>query len=454
MKQNKLGSKKWIIIILFGLIGQIAWTIENMYLNLYIYHTVTYSPTAIAWMVALSAAVATIATILMGALSDKLGKRKIFMSVGYIVWGLSIIAFAFITKNNIEKLFPGANVVVLTVALIIILDCIMTYIGSTANDATFYAWVNDVTNENNRGGVEGILATMPLLGMLVVFGALDGLTQNGKWLTFFLVVGLLVTVAGIVGLFIIKDEASPKEKGTFVEDITYGFTPKNIKDNWLLYIIFTAICVLGIAQQIFLPYFIIYFEKYVGISDYALLLGGILILASAISFFGGKLVDKYGKKTFLIPSTVIYAVGLLALFFFGLFLKDYAVLTIVLTLIGGTVMMGAYLVALVPLNALARDIIPEGRAGAFSGVRMVFFVMLPMIIGPFIGSAIIKNGNLNYIDEFGELVYIPTPYMFLAGAIIALLTIIPIVFILKTNIEKYQEEKDATNTDYKEIEAA
>lgn len=454
MQQNKLGSKKWIVIILFGLIGQIAWTIENMYLNLYIYHTVTYSPTAIAWMVALSAAVATIATILMGALSDKLGKRKIFMSVGYIVWGLSIIAFAFITKNNIEKLFPGANVVVLTVALIIILDCIMTYIGSTANDATFYAWVNDVTNENNRGGVEGILATMPLLGMLVVFGALDGLTQSGKWLTFFLVVGLLVTVAGIAGLFIIKDEASPKEKGTFVQDFTYGFTPKNIKNNWLLYIIFTAICVLGIAQQIFLPYFIIYFEKYVGISDYALLLGGILILASAISFFGGKLVDKYGKKTFLIPSTVIYAVGLLALFFFGLFLKDYAVLTIVLTLIGGTVMMGAYLVALVPLNALARDIIPEGRAGAFSGVRMVFFVMLPMIIGPFIGSTIIKNGNLNYIDEFGELVYIPTPYMFLAGAIIALLTIIPIVFILKTNIEKYQEEKDATNTDYKEIEAA
>lgn len=455
MNNNRLGPKKWITLILFGFIGQIAWTIENMYLNIYIYKTVTYDPTAIAWMVALSAAVATIATIVMGALSDKLGKRKLFMSGGYILWGLTIIAFAFITKANTELLFPHADIVLVTVALIILLDCLMTYIGSTANDAAFFGWVNDVTNEHNRGRVEGLLATMPLLGMLVVFGALDGFTQSGNWLTFFLIVGSIVTVAGIVGLFIIKEEKVEPKKGNFFKNLSFGFMPKNIKQNYLIYIIFAAVSVLGIAQQIFLPYFIIYFEQYIGIEDYALLLGGILILASAISFAGGRLVDKYGKKKFLIPSTIVYAVGLFALFIFGLFLKEYQTLTIILTLLGGTIMMGAYLVALVPLNALARDIIPEGRAGSYSGVRMLFFVLLPMVIGPFIGSTIIKGNPNQYTDQFGESLYVPTPYIFLAGAIVALLTLIPIFFIKKINVENYklrlQEEKVETNEEQAEI---
>ncbi len=441
MNNNRLGPRKWVSLLLFGFIGQIAWTIENMYLNLYIYRTVTYDPTAIAWMVALSAAVATITTIIMGALSDKLGKRKIFMVGGYILWGLAIIGFAFITKANTALLFPGADAVVMTVALIILLDCLMTYIGSTANDATFFAWVNDVTNETNRGRVEGILGTMPLLGMLVVFGALDGFTKSGNWLTFFLIVGLMVTLSGIVGLFIIKeDETIEKKKGNFLKDIIYGFTPKNVKKNYLIYIIFAAVCVLGISQQVFLPYFIIYFEQYIGIENYALLLGAILILASLISFVGGRLVDKYGKKKFLIPTTIIYALGLFALFMFGLFLKEYKTLTLILTLIGGTIMMGSYLVALVPLNALARDLLPKGRAGSYSGVRMVFFVLLPMIIGPFIGSTIIKNGTNHYIDEFGEILYVPTPYIFLAAALISLLTIIPMVMIIRTNLAKYREK--------------
>jgi len=445
MINEKLGARKWTILVLFGLIGQIAWTIENMYLNLYIYKTVTYEPKAIAWMVALSAVTATVATITMGALSDKLGKRKVFMSAGYILWGLSIIAFAFITRDNVAILFPHANEVILTVALIILLDCLMTFIGSTANDATFFAWINDVTNTKNRGRAEGLLATMPLIGMLVVFGALDGFTQSGNWLGFFLIVGITVVIAGIVGVFLIKDESTPKKESKYFKDLIYGFVPKNIKRNWLLYVVFSAVMLLGIAQQVFLPYFIIYFEYYVGITDYALILGAILILASVISFIGGRLVDKYGKKAFLIPATIFYILGMLSLFFFGLFVKNDLVLVTILTVIGGTVMMGAYLVSLVPLNALARDIMPPDRAGTFSGVRMVFFVLIPMVIGPFIGSTIIENSGNTYLDSFGATQYVPTPHIYLAGAIVALLTFIPLVIILKTDLKKYSEVQHETN---------
>ena len=35
-KANKVGLRMWIIVILIGLAGQFAWSIENMYLNTYI----------------------------------------------------------------------------------------------------------------------------------------------------------------------------------------------------------------------------------------------------------------------------------------------------------------------------------------------------------------------------------------------------------------------------------
>src|SRR5690625_7282125 len=115
-----------------------------MYLNIYIYKTVTYNPDAIALMVASSAVVATLATLTMGALSDKIGKRKVFITYGYMIWGISITAFGYITTDSVSALFLSVDVIVATVAIIILLDCFMTFIGSTANYASFQDCVNEV----------------------------------------------------------------------------------------------------------------------------------------------------------------------------------------------------------------------------------------------------------------------------------------------------------------------
>ena len=34
---TKLSARKWIALILIGLFGQFAWTIENMYFNVFLY---------------------------------------------------------------------------------------------------------------------------------------------------------------------------------------------------------------------------------------------------------------------------------------------------------------------------------------------------------------------------------------------------------------------------------
>ena len=81
-KENSLGIRMWLFVILIGFAGQMAWSIENMYLNTYIAYLNFSSPagqgienysTIIAITTAASAIVATLTTILMGALTDKVG---------------------------------------------------------------------------------------------------------------------------------------------------------------------------------------------------------------------------------------------------------------------------------------------------------------------------------------------------------------------------------------------
>lgn len=94
--------------------------------------------------------------------------------------------------------------------LVVVMDCVMTFFGSTANDAAFNAWVTDVTVPENRGRVETVLAIMPLVAMLVVFGALDSLTQAGNWQLFFLIVGGITCLGGVLGFFFIREPDLPQ----------------------------------------------------------------------------------------------------------------------------------------------------------------------------------------------------------------------------------------------------
>ena len=89
---QKVGIRNWLSLIIAGLVGQLAWAIENMFLNLYLFEQ-TQDASFVPWMVALSAASATVTTLLLGAFSDKIGKRKVFISFGYIAWGISILLF-------------------------------------------------------------------------------------------------------------------------------------------------------------------------------------------------------------------------------------------------------------------------------------------------------------------------------------------------------------------------
>lgn len=426
--KKKLGRRILFPLMIFGLFGQMAWVIENMYLNVFMYKTVTYNLTATAWMVALSAIVATLATLFAGVLSDKVGKRKVFVSWGYVIWGFSVMIFALISTKNTENLFPNADSIKLTVAFIIIMDCIMSLIGSAANDSAFNAWVTDVTNSKNRGKAEGILAAMPLIAMLIVFGGFDGLTQKGQWQIFFVTLGGITTLGGIIGLILLKDSPSLKpKKGEYGKELIKGFQLSTIKANKNLYIVFLAMGILGIANNTFMPYIMVYIEYYLGITNYALLLGVIIIIASIFSVAIGYLIDKIDKRKFLLPALGAYLIGGVCMFLAK---------GIIFAGIAGILLMGANMLVSMLLAAIIRNLTPASKTGMFQGIRMVFFVLLPMCIGPFIGSFVSKTSKATYIDPLTDAAQpIPSNYIFLAAAIIALFLIIPFVSMLKMKKE-------------------
>lgn len=424
---KKIGCLKWLGIVLVGLFGQFAWTIENMYFNVFLYNTISTEPGYIAAMVAWSAAAATLTTLLMGALSDRVGKRKIFIVLGYLLWGLSTGAFGFISVDNLHALFPAVNAVSAAAVTVVVMDCVMTFFGSSANDAAFNAYITDITAAENRGRVESVLAILPLISMLVIFGAFDPLTQQGKWKEFFGIFGIAVSLVGLAAIFLIKDdpELKPRRDG-YIGNLLYGLRPSVLRENPELYLSFTAFCVFSVAVQVFFPYLIIYIQNFLGITDYALILGVVLILASLVSLVSGRFIDRMGKLVFAFPAALVMLLGLGGMYF----VRGSAGV-----MVAGTVMMGGYMMVSAALSANIRDWTPRDKAGHFQGIRMIFAVLLPMVIGPAIGAAVIRGSDSTYV-ELGQVKTVPTPEIYLAAAAVLILTVVPVVLLQKREGKK------------------
>ncbi len=411
--KTKLSPRFWVALTVFGFMGQVAWTVENMYFNVFMYKMFNASPSDISLMVGASAVSATLTTVFMGALSDKIGKRKLFICGGYILWGISIFTFCFLRLELIEKVVGSAvQAATVGISLVVILDCLMTFFGSTANDAAFNAWVTDMTDSTNRGAAEGINSMMPMIAILAVFGgfmAFD-LDKSESWVWIFAIIGVCVIAVGIIGLFIIENDKNVPSQSGYFKNVVYGFLPSTIKENGSLYFYMGAFVVFNISIQTFMPYLIIYYEKSLKMENYTLIMAPAVIIASAVTFFWGKFYDKRG---FLIPfeiSTILLVIGYIVLI---------GTKTMLPVFIGSLFMMCGYLCTMAVFGAKIRDLTPKGKAGMFQGVRIFSQVLIPGIVGPFIGQAVLKNAE-TIVNSDGTVSFIPNAYIFVAALVVLL----------------------------------
>ena len=444
---TRLGGRIWFNLIIFGFMGQIAWNVENMYFNTFLYNSVYHGASqsaidgsidvmsAVSIMVAASAATAVITTFLMGTLSDKIGKRKVFISLGYVLWGIITASFGLITRDNTAKLFgltDEISILTATVSIVIVMDCVMTFMGSTSNDAAFNAWVTDITSVKNRGTAESVLAILPVLAMVAVM-ALGGMLSTIGYEVFFIALGGIVTVCGIVGIFSLKDSGDGVVKDTpYLKELVYGFRPSVIKENAKLYLVLASVCIFNVAVQVFFPYIFIYLQHGLGLDLNNLLsnitptfiVGAVLaiVLVIAALILMGKLIDKFGKDKFIIASIVLFIVGLA--------LANFAKTLGTFLLLAAPALAG-YGLLMIVLNAAVRDFTPEDKVGQFQGVRMIFMVLIPMVIGPAIGNLVCRVSAVSYVNDYGVTMSAPGSIMFAAAAVVAVFILIPIIALKK-----------------------
>jgi len=440
---NKFGKRNFTILMVFGLIGQIAWAVENMYFNLFVFETIAPDLDAVTLMVQLSGIVATVTTLIIGTVSDKVGNRRTFMSVGYIVWGVTVALFGYTSPKTVGAIFSGdmARIVTITLALAVVGDCVMTFFGSSANDACFNAWVTDNTKTEYRGAIEGILSILPLAAMLIVAGGFGILVEAMGYSTLFLVLGIIISLCGVGGIFFIKDSDTLVKSGT-IKDILYGFNPSVVKGNLPLYIILLIVMLYGIGCQTFMPYLIIYMKTYLGFSvvEYSVVFGACIIIGAIINIYLTRLSDKKDKTIMLYIAAGVMSLGLLGMFIFNSGSKGALLVTFGLS---GFIMITGYILVSALCGSMVRDYTPEGAVGKLQGVRMVFSVLIPMVVGPLIGNSINKAKNIPLPDlgsaDTMTTQYIPAPHIFLAASVICLLMIGLIPLLRKVKDGKKDE---------------
>jgi MFS family permease len=422
MEKPRLSARTWFVLATLAFTGQIAWAVENSWFNTFVYDMLTPDPRPVAWMVAASAIMATLTTLLMGTLSDRtrsrLGRRKPYILFGYILWGISTVLFPTVSYIKTTSL---------AVIMVVIADSVMTFFGSTANDAAFNAWTADIAPTSIRGRVEGILNLALFLAQIITMTAAGILIDSLGYFVFFYALGGIVILSGVIAGSLLQDAPLPpqeeKSKRSFLDEFGELFQWETVRQNRMLFLLLLFIMISSIGMEVSFPYLIIYLENFIGISKTQFsIIGGTVMLGSAIFAVPfGLLADRWNKRMMIVLAILVSAIGGFALSF---------ATEIPLLAFTGFLWQAFSMASGIAAVAWLKDLLPEQHRGKFLGIRMIFWIAIPMVIGPWVGSTLIQTYGIPTTLN-GEAGFIPVPVLFQVGSAIALLSIVPMIFARK-----------------------
>lgn len=471
MKNKKQGNMSsfrfWLIVWGMGLAGQLCWNMENQWFNTFVYAKISQDVDIVTWMVILSAFVTTISTFVFGTMSDRMGNRKKFVSIGYIIWGVATILF------GLTEFIGSVASSSIAVAgfLVVLVDAIMSFFGSMGNDSGYNTWLNDHTNDNNKGQIGAALAALPVIGT-VIGTVLGGMLVNvgnetvgtdaynpalDNYQLLFWTMGIFVILVGVISLFIMKDHPSLEQnkKGSFISQVTDIFRFSTLKGNKNLKELILANLV---ACFFFIPFnfyfthmgnWIIYDIGFTA-GDMGLIQGIALLLAVLVTIPFIKLINKDKIPLVALISIISNALGLFLIYVFvkdsssvdvlNLFSAKNIPMFICVFLVGV-----GYVLITQACMIWVKGLFPNESKGQFEGVRVCFFTLIPMLIGTLIGNVIIKTtaqiGEPKY-DTYGHLIEVPQENLFLFAGILVIFTLIPLFFASKAYKNRIKEKND------------
>jgi len=215
-----------------------------------------------------------------GYLSDRIGKRKIFIWIGYLFGSVSRLGYALSTLW--QHLIPFR-----------VLDRFGKMRGAPRD-----AIVADISTNENRGRNFGLLRTMDNLGAVCGIVACILLFGYLGYRHLFLLASFPSLVSVAIILVFVKDRKTEK--------IYRGISLKDLTFNFKLFLFLSALFALGSFSYSFL---LIYAKEF-GFQE-TLVPALYLIFTATASLFSlpfGKLADKIGRKLVLILSYLFWGI--------------------------------------------------------------------------------------------------------------------------------------------------
>ena len=429
MKEKTSKLQLWTLIWGLGLVAQICWNIENSWFNTFVYARIGKYPSIITGMLICSAAATTFSTFFFGTWSDRIGKRKIFISLGYILWGIFTIVFG-LTE------FISKDMFVFVAISVVLADTIMSFFGSMANDAAYNAWCNDIMTDENRGQIGASLATQPIIGTIlgtVIGGLLIGSHDN--YMRLFLVIGFAVILFGILSFFFMNEntDIKPSKRDSFWKQFLSVFDFKGFFEQKELVLVHLSLAVFFIGFNVYFAYIGNYLIYYIGFTaDKMGIVEAVpLVLSMLSAIFVSKLLNNNKHISVSIFAVISNIVGLLILYPIKPQMVDTSTIfsTSNLQLFLGIFVLGiGYIAFLQTMKVWAKQLYPVESRGQYEGIWILFFVLIPMIGGSLIGQLVVQTSGETYINaESGKTEYIPNGNIFLVGACIVILALIPVL---------------------------
>ena len=101
-KVTKFSRSSWAVLIIFGLIGQIAWSVENMFFNMFVFYDIAPDLDTVTLMVQLSGVAATVVTLIAGTLSG------IYLSITFFKSGSPIFHLIYVNPLKSKSIINTA----------------------------------------------------------------------------------------------------------------------------------------------------------------------------------------------------------------------------------------------------------------------------------------------------------------------------------------------------------
>ncbi|MCW3133773.1 MAG: MFS transporter [Methanophagales archaeon] len=351
-----------MVILLFSSFIGVIITVHPLYLELFV-----KQPALVGLIAALSSLAGLTFSLPVGALSDKIGRKRMLIGAFGLI---SVVLFAFFINTRLYAL----------IWLQIAFGALMTPVWIVGE-----AFIKDISPTKKRGEFRSFFGTFANAGMLMgsLIGGFLAWRFGIRSPYFFAAILLFVPLILVFGLK--EDEHRSTNKNPAVMDFLAVL--KDFIHQRELKLL--ALCTVSLyfwyaVKWVFGPLFLLN----LGFSP---LIIGIWLAVSVLPFLLfqipiGKLSDKIGKTKIIYIGFLISSLSLLPLGFMNLISSLLATIFIVST---GT----AFAEPLI--EARVTDIVPKERYGAYSGI-FEFTKTLGLMLGPVGSSIFVYSLGISY----------------------------------------------------------